>query len=137
MKKVLAFACIVTMFCFLLPGCSGNAVHENNGTTNQPSTDAGDKQQKISQFERAGLCDFLIDKSGVYHVVFQESPDNGKPIFIYYSSSSDKGESWSKPIALSNDQTGNGAGYARILQDGKGDIYAIWKRYGNTDFTGP
>ena len=26
---------------------------------------------------------------------------------------------------------GNGAGYARILQDGQGRIYAIWKRYGD------
>lgn len=73
----------------------------------------------------------LIDKSGVYHAVFQESPDNGKPVFIYYSSSSNKGASWSKPIAISNDQTGNGAGYPRILQDGSGRIYAIWKRYGS------
>jgi hypothetical protein len=88
--------------------------------------------QKISQFERAGLCDFLIDKSGTYHVVFQESPANGKPLFIYYSSSTNKGASWSKPVTVSNDNTGNGSGYTRILQDGSGQIYAIWKRYGNT-----
>ena len=90
------------------------------------------QNQKISQFERAGLSDFLIDKSGVYHAVFQESPDNGKPDYIYYSTSANKGASWSKPVTLSNDNTGNGAGYPRILQDGKGVIYAIWKRYGNT-----
>jgi hypothetical protein len=89
-------------------------------------------QQKISQFERAGFCDFLIDKSGVYHAVFQESPDFGKPTFIYYSTSNNKGESWSKPITLSNDNSGNGAGYPRILQDGRGQIYAFWKRYGKT-----
>ena len=87
-------------------------------------------QQKISQFDRVGLCDFLIDKSGVYHTVFQESPDIGKPTFIYYATSTNKGASWSKPITLSNDNTGNGAGYPRILQDGSGLIYAIWKRYG-------
>ncbi len=96
------------------------------------STETANAQQKISQFERAGLCDFLIDKAGTFHAVFQESPDNGKPIFIYYSSSANKGVSWSKPVTLSNDNTGNGAGYPRILQDGKGQIYAIWKRYGNT-----
>ncbi|MGC4101319.1 hypothetical protein [Ferruginibacter sp.] len=90
-------------------------------------------QQKISQFERAGLCDFLIDKNGTYHVVFQESPAIGKPVFIYYSSSSNKGVSWSKPVTLSNDNSGNGSGYARILQDATGNIYAIWKRYGNTE----
>ena len=80
----------------------------------------------------AGYCDLLIDKAGAYHVVFQESPAIGKPVFIYYSTSSDKGNSWSKPVSLSNDNTGNGSGSARILQDGSGMIYAIWKRYGNT-----
>ncbi len=96
----------------------------------QPTGSVADK--KISQFERAGYCDFLIDKAGTYHVVFQESPDNGKPVFIYYSTSTDKGSSWSKPVNISNDNTGNGSGYARILQDGSGAIYAIWKRFGNT-----
>lgn len=87
--------------------------------------------QKVSQFERAGLCDLLIDKNGIYHAVFQESPDIGKPTFIYYAVSVTKGASWSKPVTISNDNTGNGAGYPRILQDGAGIIYAIWKRYGN------
>jgi hypothetical protein len=105
--------------CFLLISCSQN-----------PET--ANAQQKISQFERAGLCDFLIDKSGTYHTVFQESPDNGKPIFIYYATSTNKGASWSKPVTISNDNTGNGSGYPRILQDGSGQIYALWKRYGNT-----
>lgn len=87
--------------------------------------------QKLSQFDRAGLCDLLIDKGGVYHAVFQDCPGNGKPTFIYYTSSVSKGKSWSTPVTLSNDGTGNGSGYARILQDSRGYIYAIWKRYGN------
>ncbi len=109
----------IIAFCILLISCSQN-----------PET--ANAQQKISQFERAGLCDFLIDKSGVYHTVFQESPDIGKPIFIYYATSTNKGASWSKPVTISNDNTGNGSGFPRILQDGSGQIYAIWKRYGNT-----
>lgn len=88
--------------------------------------------QKISQFEKAGLVDFLIDKAGQYHAVFQETPDYGKPSFIYYASSSNRGASWTKPVNISNDNTGNGAGYPRIIQDGSGTIYALWKRYGNT-----
>ena len=91
---------------------------------------ASAQQKKVSQFESAGLCDLLIDKSGVYHAVFQESPGSGKPLFIYYSNSNNKGATWSKPVTVSNDNTGNGAGYARILQDGNGRIYAIWKRFG-------
>lgn len=108
------------ILCFLLAACSNS------------SDTAIAQGQKISQFEKAGLCDLLIDKSGIYHAVFQEMPALGKPLFIYYASSSNKGATWSKPINLSNDNTSNGAGYPRILQDGKGQIYAIWKRFGNT-----
>ncbi|MDQ6814064.1 MAG: glycoside hydrolase [Bacteroidota bacterium] len=92
----------------------------------------GQGPKKISQFESAGLCDLLIDNTGNYHVVFQERPGNGKPVFIYYSNSANKGVTWSKPVNLSIDNTGNGAGYPRILQDGTGNIYAIWKRFGNS-----
>lgn len=92
---------------------------------------------KISQFERAGYSDLLIDKSGNYHAVFLESADFGKPVFVYYTSSTNKGKSWSKPINISNDLSGNGSGYPRIIQDGNSTIYAIWKRYGKTGGTYP
>lgn len=113
------FSTNIIACCLLLVSCSQN-----------PET--AQAQQKISQFEKAGLCDLLIDKAGTFHAVFQESPDYGKPVFIYYSSSANKGATWSKPVTISNDNTGNGSGYPRILQDGSGQIYAIWKRYGNT-----
>lgn len=86
---------------------------------------------RLSQFERALESDLLIDKNNNLHVVYQESADFGKPIFIYYTSSTNNGASWSKPITLSNDETGNGSGPPVIVQDGSGAIYAIWKRYGN------
>ncbi|WP_295792788.1 sialidase family protein [Mucilaginibacter sp.] len=111
-------------FTFLLVSCS------HSGTTAQAQV-----QKKISQFNNAGFCDFLIDKNGVYHAVFQETPDNGKPKFIYYATSTNKGATWSKPVTLSNDNTGNGAGYPSILQDASGRIYAIWKRYGSIERT--
>ncbi len=106
--------------------------HCHSNTDPQPTGSVADK--KISQFEQAGYSDFLIDKAGAYHVVFQESPDIGKPVFIYYSTSTDQGGSWSKPVNISNDNTGNGSGYARILQDGSGTLYAIWKRYGTVQY---
>ncbi len=112
MKKY--FYPVLLFICLLFTRCSSDA---------QP-------QQKISQFEKADVCDLLIDKSGVYHAVFRESPDYGKPTFIYYASSSNKGTTWTKPVNISNDNTGNGAGYPRIMQDASGRIYAIWKRYG-------
>lgn len=85
----------------------------------------------LSQFERVGESDFIIDQQNNYHVVFQESPAIGKPVFIYYTMSTNNGTSWSKPITLSNDETGNGASPPAIIQDGSGAIYVIWKRYGN------
>lgn len=85
----------------------------------------------LSQFERAGESDLLIDRNNTLHVVYQESPANGKAVFIYYTMSSNNGTSWSKPITLSNDGTGNGASPPSLIQDGTGAIYAIWKRYGN------
>jgi len=103
--------------------------------THTSNTAQAQTQKKISQFNNAGACDFLIDKNGIYHAVFQETPDSGKPKFIYYTTSANKGATWSKPVTLSNDNTGNGAGYARILQDGSGRIYAIWKRYGSSERT--
>jgi hypothetical protein len=114
------FSLNLLLFSILIISCSG------------PGSSADAQGKPVSQFHMAGLCDLLIDKTGVYHAVFQETPAIGKPKFIYYASSTNKGTSWSTPITLSNDNHGNGSGYARLIQDGKGIIYAIWKRYGNT-----
>ena len=100
-------------------------------TTKKAAPKAKETSQEsitISQFERAGESDFLIDQNNHYHVVFQESPAIGKPVFIYYTMSTNNGVSWSKPITLSNDGTGNGASPPSLIQDGNGAIYAIWKR---------
>jgi hypothetical protein len=91
------------------------------------------KEVKLSQFEKAGYCDLLIAKDGTYHAVFLEQPDYGKPVFVYYSSSTNKGKSWSSPVTVSNDGTGNGASIPKLIQDGSGTIYAIWKRYGSSN----
>ncbi len=86
---------------------------------------------KLSQFERALESEILVDNNNTIHVVYQESADFGKPIFIYYTASTNNGVSWTKPINLSNDETGNGSGPPCIIQDGSGVVYAIWKRFGN------
>ncbi|MBS1504534.1 MAG: hypothetical protein JST32_20910, partial [Bacteroidetes bacterium] len=126
--KPVSFNLLLIAILFL--SCSGST-----GTSANPNDDAtanGSEPTKISQFDRAGFSDFLIDKNGVYHAVFQESPAIGKPTFIYYSASVNKGASWSKPVVLSNDFTGNGSGAPRLLQDAGGKIYAIWKRWGSS-----
>lgn len=94
---------------------------------------SGSEETKLSQFEKAGYCDLLIAKDGTYHTVFLEQPDYGKPVFVYYSSSTNKGKSWSAPVTVSNDGSGNGASIPKLIQDGSGTIYAIWKRYGSSD----
>lgn len=88
------------------------------------------KETRLSQFERAGYSDLLIAKDGTYHAVFLESVTYGKPVFLYYTKSTNAGKTWSKPLTISNDGTGNGSAYARLIQDGSGVIYAIWKRFG-------
>jgi hypothetical protein len=120
MKNTLAFLCliIVTNSCKLLPD----------------AIKAADTEEiKLSQFEKAGYCDLLIAKDGIYHAAFLENPDFGKPVFVYYTYSSNKGKSWSKPVTISNDGTGNGSAIPKLIQDGSGTIYAIWKRYGSSD----
>jgi hypothetical protein len=117
---------LITLF-FLLTSC--NKLFKDIALPKEPV--------RISQFERAGYSDLLIDKAGNYHAVFLESADNGKPDFVYYTSSSNAGKNWSKPVNLSNDLTGNGSAYPRIMQDASGNIYAIWKRYGKSGATYP
>lgn len=94
---------------------------------------SGSNEVTLSQFEKAGYCDLLIAKDGTYHSVFLEQPDYTKPVFVYYSSSTNKGKSWSVPVAISNDGTGNGSAIPKLIQDGGGTIYAIWKRFGSSD----
>lgn len=86
----------------------------------------------ISQFKMASYSDFLIDRGGIYHAVFLETPAIGKPVFVYYSRSANQGRSWTKPVTISNDETGNGSGYPRLIESGNGEVFAIWKRFGNT-----
>jgi hypothetical protein len=86
----------------------------------------------ISQFKMASYSDFLIDRSGTYHAVFLETPDIGKPVFVYYTRSTNQGRAWTKPVTISNDGSGNGSGYARLIENGSGEVFAIWKRMGNT-----
>ena len=93
---------------------------------------ADSEEVKLSQFEKAGYSDLLIAKDGTYHAVFLENSDYGKPVFVYYTSSSNKGKSWSTPVTVSNDGTGNGASIPKLIQDGSGTIYAIWKRFGSS-----
>ncbi len=73
MKQILPLVFAVIM----LSACSNS--HGSNGS----GSGRADSVVKISQFNMAGYCDFLIAKDGTYHTVFQEAPGIGKPNFIY------------------------------------------------------
>lgn len=119
MKNYLILLAVFFISCQLIP--------ENLNPTQK------NEEVILSQFEKAGYNDLLIAKDGTYHAVFLEQQDFGKPVFVYYCSSSNNGKSWSKPVNISNDNTGNGASYPKLIQDNGGTIYAIWKRYGSSD----
>lgn len=114
---------------FWLLGCQ---LTPADGEDPDPDPGGKDAPAVLSRFNRAGYSDLLIDKSGTYHAVFQESDNIGRTVYVYYSKSTNKGKSWTEPVAISNDKTQNGAGAPHILQDGSGTIYALWKRYGSS-----
>lgn len=127
MKILAPKIAFLVMSSFWLFACGPQPVEVDD-----PTPKVGDKPVVLSRFNRAGYSDLLIDKSGTYHAVFQESGQIGGTVYVYYSKSTNKGKTWTEPVAISNDKTQNGAGQPHILQDGKGTIYAIWKRYGSS-----
>ena len=38
-----------------------------------------------------------------------------------------RGQTWSAPLNLSDDESGHGVGYARVVADAQGRVYAVWK----------
>jgi len=85
---------------------------------------------KLSQYELSGGSASVIGPDGAWHVVFQEMPAYGKPVFIYHRFSTDGGKTWSVAENISNDNTGNGAGFPRLGCDAQGALYAAWVRFG-------
>ena len=101
-----------------------------------PGATAGAKTSglvKLSQYDKAGFCDLAVASDGTLHAIFNEAPDAMKPSYLYYRSSSDGGTTWSEIKNLSDDESGNSCGYARIAIDGKGRAYAIWKYIGKNE----
>ncbi|MBI1372979.1 MAG: hypothetical protein GC159_09485 [Phycisphaera sp.] len=82
---------------------------------------------KLSKYDKAQYCDVAVGADGVLHVVFTERADYGKPAYLYYRTSADGGATWSEAKNLSDDESGNDAGYARVIFDGAGRLYAVWK----------
>ena len=85
------------------------------------------KLAKLSQYDKCGYADLAIGPDGAVHAIFTDQPDNMKPQYLYYRSSANGGASWTPPKNLSDDESGHSASYCRLLADGQGRLYAIWK----------
>ncbi len=82
---------------------------------------------KLTQYDLAGFCDLAVGPDGGLHALFTERPAHGKPLYLYYRASTDGGRSWTDALNLSDDESGQDAGYARLFFDGKGRLYAAWR----------
>ena len=92
---------------------------------------------KLSRFTASGFpvhyTSVAVGAGGGIHAVFTEMPTIGKSAYLYYRASSDGGKSWSEPKNLSDDESGNSVSFARVVVDGQGRVYAIWKYVGVQD----
>ncbi len=84
----------------------------------------------LSQYQKAAGSACIIGPDGTWHAVFQEMSNYGQPLFIYHRASRDGGRTWSPAVPISEDGTGNGAGYPQMGKDHLGNVYAAWIRFG-------
>jgi hypothetical protein len=82
---------------------------------------------KLTQFDRARYCDLAVSADGALHAVFTDTPDHFKPRYAYHRVSTDGGTTWSPANNLSDDESGEESGWLRVIFDGKGRLYVIWK----------
>lgn len=95
--------------------------------------DAGGKPKavvKLSKYDGAKYCDLAVGPDGTIHAIYSETPVSGKPNYLYYRASTDGGKTWSEPKNLSDDESGNSVGFSRVIIDGHGRVYAVWKYLG-------
>ena len=106
-----------------LVGCGhGSAASAQTGGDGKPAD-----LVKLSQFGHAGSCAIAVGADGTIHALFSDYKEAGKPAFLYYRASKDDGVTWSEPKTISDDESVDSAGYCRVLIDGAGRVYAIWK----------
>lgn len=82
---------------------------------------------RISQFNHAEYCDLAASPDGRLDAIFTDQPSFDKPRYLYHRSSTDNGRTWSAAANLSDDESGDDASYGRVISDGSGRLYAIWK----------
>ncbi len=125
MLKITSF-CLLAFCCAMLTSCRA------------AEADGKAELLKLSLHDKVGYCDLAVAADGVIHALFTDQPAWDKPLYLYYTASRDGGASWSQPDIISDDESGEAASYARVLVDGAGRAYAIWKYvHGSTILDGP
>jgi hypothetical protein len=94
---------------------------------------SGSGMVKLTQYDRAEFCDLAVGPDSKLHAVFTDQPAYDKPKYLYYRASTDGGKTWSEAVNLSDDESGNGASYGRLIFDGQGRLYAVWKYVGASE----
>ncbi|MDB5098806.1 MAG: hypothetical protein JWM80_3227 [Cyanobacteria bacterium RYN_339] len=83
---------------------------------------------KLSQYNNASFADVVVGADKTIHVIYGDKKKLNDSLGVYYRSSKDGGASWSEPeILTAGDPIGREAGYMRLIQDGQGTIFALWK----------
>lgn len=111
--------CAFALAAVILLGCSRSPANA--------AAEAASSMVKISTYGKSGYADLVVSANGNIHAVFTDQPAYDKPSYIYYRMSSNGGKTWSEPKNLSDDESGNAASCVRLVEDGKGRIYCVWK----------
>ena len=82
---------------------------------------------KLSQFGMSTWCGLASGPDSTIHAVFTDAKAAGKLHYLYYRASKDNGTTWSEPKNLTDDESELSAGPCRVVVDGGGRVYAIWK----------
>ncbi|HVY69114.1 MAG TPA: hypothetical protein VHH73_04265 [Verrucomicrobiae bacterium] len=87
----------------------------------------GPAMTKLSQFDRVEYGDLASGANGTLHAIFSDQPALDRPKYLYYRASTDAGKTWSEATNLSDDESGDDASYGRLIFDGSGRLYVVWK----------
>jgi hypothetical protein len=126
MKRI-SWVCAALFTTITLLGCGRSPA--DAADTGTPAA-GPDQMVKLSKSGHATYTEVLVATDGTIHSVYTERPDYGKPEYVYHRASKDNGKTWSEPKNLSDDESGNSASYVRLVQDGQGRIYCVWKYIG-------
>ncbi len=119
----------------LLNGCgkSDKDQPSDGSSSSSPQAQAteppkkADKLVKLSQYGGSQYCSIASASDGTLHAIFTDRAAAGKPAYLFYRASKDGGTTWTEPKNLSDDESGLSSYYCRMMIDGKGRVYAIWK----------